>query len=124
MIRRIAVFELLLTTLLIAAVVGDGLSDQWGWPVAILCGFPFLVWTYFTWRRMVAENEQEYTLPFVLRIFVICLIASFLLIESIRDIQSPHDRDCGPIIGLLWMAAPFVLFARKALAVRRDLYQK
>ena len=124
MIRRIAIFELLLATLLIAAVVGDGLSDQWGWPVAVLGGFPLLAWAYFTWRRMVAENEREYTLPFVLRIFVLCLAASFLLIGSIRDIQSPHDRDWGSIIGLLWMTVPFVLFVRKALEVRRDLYHK
>ena len=124
MIRRLAILEVLLVILLVTAFVGHGLSDQWGWPIAVLGGFPALIWTFFTWRRMVRESEREYTFPFVLRVFTVCLMGSFLLIESIRDMQTPHDKDLGPVIGLLWMAVPFVLFVRKTLEVRKNLYQK
>lgn len=124
MIRKLTIIESWFATMILAAVVGYGASDRWVWLQAILFGLPVLIWSYRTWRRMTTESQAEYTLSFALRVFVLCLVSSFFIIGFVRGWTPYRYRDFVPLIGLVWMALPFLFFIQKAIDARRDLYQK
>jgi hypothetical protein len=124
MIRRAAIIELWFSILILATGVSYGLANRWGRFEAIIIGIPLLAWTFFTWRKLRETSEVEMEFGLTLRIAAVCLLSCILMLGLDREFTRYLKQPWITCISVIWMCPPIILFFRKMLSVRKDLYHK
>jgi hypothetical protein len=124
MIRHAVILEVWLSILILATGVGYGLSERWGRFEAVIIGIPLLVWMFFTWRKIREFSEAELEFGLTLRLIAVCLFSCILMLGLEREFTRILKQPWIAVIAVVWMTPSVLLFIRKMLAVRKDLYQK